>query len=76
MPSPEEGCDLTLLLLWQRMGAGVVVVDESPANQVLVVLDVLIETCELNHLHDDEAGEKCDDQQCRVDTSLHKDLRE
>lgn len=76
MPSPEEGCDLTLLLLGQRMGAGVVVVDESPANQVLVVLDVLIETCELNHLHDDEAGEECDDQQCRVDTSLHKDLRE
>lgn len=57
------------------MGAGVVVVDQSPAHQVLVVLDVLVETCELDHLHDDEAGEKCDDQQCRVDTSLHQDLR-
>lgn len=57
------------------MGAGVVVVDQPPPHQVLVVLDVLVEAGELNHLHDDKAGEQRDDKQGWVDASLHQDLK-
>lgn len=52
-----------------------VVVDQPPPHQVLVVLDVLVEASELNHLHHDKAGEQGDDKQCWVDTSLHQDLK-
>ena len=52
-----------------------VVVNQPPPHQVLVVLDVFVEAGELYHLHDDKAGEQCDDKQGRVDASLHQDLK-
>lgn len=75
-PSPDERGDLALRLgRGKGLTVGMIVVDQPPANEVLVILDVLVEAGELNHLHDDKAGEQCDDKEGGVDAALHHDLR-
>lgn len=51
-----------------------VVVHESPPNQVLIIFYVFVKTGELYNLHDDEGRQQCYDQQCRIYATLHQDL--